>query len=69
MSTSIILDVEAEEAAVRMTQTIPSELAYVRAPMDPGEEQRLRLMELSGAYSFWDRPEEDVYTLDDGFPA
>ncbi len=35
---------------------------------EPTSEQRMRLVELSGTLDFWDRPEEDVYSLEDGEP-
>ncbi len=41
---------------------------HVAAPSDPTTEQAMRLVELSGSLDFWDRPEEDIYTLDDGRP-
>ncbi len=41
---------------------------HVSPPSDPTTEQAMRLVELSGSLDFWDRPEEDIYTLDDGRP-
>ncbi len=42
---------------------------FVRVqPSDPTAEQRMRLIELSGALGFWDDPREDIYTLEDGEP-
>jgi len=35
---------------------------------DPTSEQVLKLLESSGTLSFWNEPEEDVYTHDDGEP-
>lgn len=41
---------------------------HVASPSDPTTEQAMRLVEFSGSLDFWDRPEEDIYTLDDGRP-
>ena len=35
-------------------------------PPDPSDEQALKLIEISGTLDFWNRPEEDGYTCDDG---
>jgi len=35
---------------------------------EPTLEQRLALIQESGAFAFWDRPGEDIYTLEDGEP-
>lgn len=45
-------------------------IIYVPAPppSDPTSEQYLRAIETSGVVSFWERPEEDVYSLEDGEP-
>ena len=37
-------------------------------PPDPTAEQYLKLIEISGALDFWERPEEDVYSAEDGEP-
>lgn len=37
-------------------------------PSDPTTEQIMRAVEVSGALTFWDRPGEDIYTLEDGEP-
>jgi len=37
-------------------------------PSDPTAEQRMRLIEVSGALDFWDDPREDIYTPEDGEP-
>ena len=37
-------------------------------PSDPTPEQTLRLIEISGSFDFWDAPEEDIYSPDDGSP-
>jgi len=36
---------------------------------DPTSDQMMRAAEISGALDFWDRPDEDVYSPDDGEPA
>lgn len=41
---------------------------YPDLPEDPTRTQVLRLIERSGALSFWDRAEEDGYTENDGEP-
>ena len=38
-------------------------------PSEPTPEQCMRVVEVSGALDFWDRPEEDIYSLEDGQPA
>ena len=38
-------------------------------PAEPTGKQRMRIVEVSGTLAFWDRPEEDVYSLNDGEPA
>jgi len=40
----------------------------VTYPEDPSDEQVMRLAESSGALSFWESPEEDIYSPDDGSP-
>ena len=37
-------------------------------PSEPTSEQRMRLLESSGALDFWSAPEEDIYSIDDGDP-
>ena len=37
-------------------------------PSEPTSEQRMRIVEASGTLDFWDRPEEDIYSLEDGEP-
>jgi len=52
-----------------LTETIAAPQVYVPSrPSDATEEQRLRLMEISGTHDFWSQPGEDIYTLDDGEP-
>jgi len=38
-------------------------------PADPTSEQMMRLVETSGVLDFWDDPDEDIYTREDGEPA
>ncbi len=40
----------------------------VTYPADPPDEQVMRLAESSGALSFWDSPDEDIYEPGDGTP-
>ena len=40
----------------------------VGAPSDPTAKQQMRLVEQSGVLDFWDDPEEEVYSDDDGEP-
>lgn len=40
----------------------------IPGPSDPSEKQHLRLIELSSVLDFWDDPEEDIYTVNDGQP-
>lgn len=35
---------------------------------EPTVKQRIKAVELSGAFNFWDRPGEDIYSLEDGEP-
>lgn len=37
-------------------------------PSEPTAEQRMRIVEASEVLDFWDRPEEDIYSLEDGEP-
>ena len=37
-------------------------------PSEPTSEQRMRLLESSGALDFWSAPGEDIYSIDDGDP-
>lgn len=37
-------------------------------PADPSPEQHMAMIEASGTLSFWDQPEEDIYSDDDGEP-
>lgn len=44
-------------------------LRVLENPEDPESAQWMLLQERSGAFDFWMRPEEDVYSDDDGMPA
>ena len=70
MSTAIVLPTSERMSQEIQTETLAaSTFIYIPSvPSDPTEEQRLKLMEISGAYDFWDRPEEDIYSSDDGQP-
>jgi hypothetical protein len=37
-------------------------------PADPPPDQVLRLLESSGSLDFWESPDEDVYSPEDGTP-
>ena len=49
-------------------ETSGGDAVICRISDEPTARQRLRLIELSGTLDFWDRDEEDIYTLDDGEP-
>lgn len=36
---------------------------------DPSVDEMLRAAEAGGAFDFWNDPEEDIYTMEDGKPA
>lgn len=40
----------------------------ITAPPDPTPAQRIAIVEVSGTLDFWDHPEEDIYSEDDGTP-
>lgn len=50
------------------TETITDAHLLRFPPEDPTTEQEMHLIETSGALDFWDRPEEDGYTSNDGEP-
>ena len=62
---SFVLPAREVDADVPQTFAVPP---CVHVPSGPTTEQAMRLVELSGTLDFWDRPEEDVYSLDDGKP-
>jgi hypothetical protein len=47
---------------------VEAAVPMVRIPTEPDDAQTLRLIECSGSLDFWNRPEEDGYTADDGEP-
>jgi hypothetical protein len=63
------IDVPLREIAEDKTETIASSHVYVPlVPPDPTAEQNLRIIESSGAFDFWNDPQEDIYSLNDGQP-
>lgn len=59
---------ESREVGVE-TETESLSLFQIVPPVeDPSSEQWLKLLERSGSLSFWNRPEEDIYTENDGEP-
>ena len=63
----LVLPAREADEDVPQTFAIPP-CVHVPSPSDPTIEQSMRLVELSGTLDFWDRPEEDVYSLADGRP-
>ena len=51
-----------------VTTVVNSVHGYVGAPSDPTSTQCMRLVELSGTLDFWDDPQEDIYSPEDGDP-
>lgn len=43
-------------------------MRVIPEPSDPTAQQRMRLIELSGVLDFWDGPEENIYSPEDGEP-
>jgi len=43
-----------------------TEIHYMAS--DPTPEQQMRMVQISGTLDFWNRPEEDIYTTEDGEP-
>jgi len=68
-SKASILDLQESMSEEPETSSTTMILVPSRPPSDPSSEQRMRAIELSGSLEFWNRPEEDVYTLDDGVSA
>jgi hypothetical protein len=59
----------AESTAERATVTEYGAIAQRwSVPDDATTAQYMRVVEMSGVLDFWDEPDEDVYTLDDGEP-
>ena len=69
MSTVTIMDIGARTIGEDEPLTSwVSPFVFVSAPADPTSDQRMLIVEASGTLDFWDRPEEDIYSLDDGEP-
>ena len=67
---SQIIDLEPREFSEDFETAASHAPILVSTPFtEPTSEQRMKAMEMSGSLDFWDRPEEDVYTFDDGDPA
>lgn len=58
----VIIENEPETTAEIPAVHVPN------VPSDPTSEQQMRLIEISGTLDFWDRPEEDIYSLENGKP-
>ena len=65
-----VIDIGAREIGEDEPVTTAASLPVLvsDAPSDPTLEQRMRIVEVSGILDFWDRPEEDIYSLKDGEP-
>ncbi len=50
------------------TRTLNTAPIHRYPPEDPTLDQQMKLVEESGVLDFWDRPEEDGYTDNDGEP-
>ena len=48
--------------------TISAQFVCAIPLIEATDEELMYLVEKSGAFSFWESPEEDVYTLEDGSP-
>jgi hypothetical protein len=57
------------ESGDLFTDTYRESVEYhVEQNADPSVEDQMRMTERSGSLDFWMRPEEDVYSMDDGEP-
>ncbi len=65
-----LMDFPGREVTENEPETSSSALRVhgTNVPEDPTPEQIMRLVELSGTLDFWDRPEEDIYSLGHGEP-
>ncbi len=61
------MSTEPEEAAAGDEQSGHSDVDGDPA-LASGDMYRMRIVEVSGTLDFWDRPEEDIYSLEDGEP-
>lgn len=70
MSVSRIIEIGAREIHEdEPVTTAPWRPIHIlNEPSDPTGEQRMRIVEVSGTLDFWDKPEEDIYSVDDGEP-
>ena len=57
-----------DESGGSVTTSYEAQTSVHAVPEDPTVEQRMIVVEASGALSFWDHPDEDVYSLEDGEP-
>lgn len=48
--------------------TIFAQFIFVSPLAEATDEELMYLVEKSGAFSFWESAEEDIYTLEDGSP-
>jgi hypothetical protein len=60
--------IDAVEGSTAGTENITVRQTWSGHPEDPTRTQWMRLAETSPALGFWNRPEEDVYTDNDGEP-
>ena len=70
-STTTVTPFQAEhflEDKDRQTKTSSSARIRIYPPAEPTVEQRMKLIDSSGTLDFWNRPEEDGYTENDGEP-
>ena len=51
-----------------LTSGVSPPVQVSNVPTDPTSEQRMRIVEVSGTLDFWDHPQEDIYSPDDGQP-
>jgi hypothetical protein len=67
MSTARIIPIPAREVHEDEPET-RNRSWYARCgiPDDPTSDQLMRAVEVSGVLDFWDREEENIYTLEDG---
>ena len=61
------MSTEPEEAAAGDEQSGHADVGRDPA-LARGDMYRMRIVEVSGTLDFWDRPEEDIYSLEDGEP-
>ena len=67
--TSSIINIGEREIRENEPQTsVSNRVIYVPSISDPTTDQLMRIVEVSGAFDFWDSPEEDIYSVEDGEP-